>query len=628
MSRPHLTFALLLCLSLAATAVRAPARAQDPEDEIDIMPVGGRRKALLLQRPAPAAEKPAEAAASPSPAAESSNTISFTTTPDRGSSGASAPKPAAPAAPTRPEAAPARANAPSAPLAATSPSPPPASAAPAPRARVSVACAPGENWGFTPERKYATEFNQYLTGQLDPYRALAAIGKVSEEFATYAKARILMDLKLNFLAHQLFTRSFETAADPKIRAASLVCLTRVRNRMPSLPLPPYDKWKAHFIQDPEALLTLLMQDLPTEPAKMDGLRAPHSHFLKALQAHARRWAPDEVRHLKELAASRGKDPFLARFAEDLKLMLARALYADGKYAESLDAYKTIDKSSNAQVDVLNEMGWALLQANRLPQTVGLMQQLRIGALKPVFAPEPYLASAVATMKLCLYPETTNIVTMYKQDYRKAFDWLNRNQDHDNLYGEIILSLSGRSKAPLKVSLEWVRSPLFLTRQSDINQLAREEKQMQDLALKPGVAYTVVGELKKLSDEALPPFRSHLVEVINRDMRAKNLRMLGQLKQVMQSLVELENRIYIQSASDKMALVAPNKEDARTREALEEQSKQRNLKPEDVWSWGRMTASDSADAEIWEDEVGTAFRIQLVDRCKNKGKFLNLPAKRR
>lgn len=594
--------ASLLILQLAALGVGPAARAQEElEDDIAIQPVRGDRR-IRVAAPEPSVPP------SPSPARKT------TAAPASAGQRSVASTPPAPAAP------------------ASAASVPAAAAAAAARAmnvsKINLPCASGESWTFNPPRADTAAFTGYLSSPSDPLAALAAAHKLKDDLGRYWKARVLFDQKLNFLSHQLFTELFRTSSDPKIRQAALVCLVKARNRMPSLELPKAEAWKPYFIQDPEALLTLLMQELPAQNTGTLTLAQPHVHFLKALQAHARRWAPDEVRFLRSFIEQRGRDPYLARFAEDARLMLARALYANGQYAESLAEYRAIDKSSNTQVDVLNEMAWPMLQANKLPQTVGLMQQLRIGALKPVFAPEPYLAAAIATLKLCLYPEMSAVVATFKQDYRVAFDWLSRNQNHENLYVEVIQSLGGRSKVPPKVSLEWVRSATFLTRQSDINQLAKEEKQLKDLANKPAAAGPVIAELRARFDRDVGALRGRLVADISRDLNAKNRQMLESLKSVHRHLAELETRIYLQSATDKMALVAPHKEDLKTEEALAERRKNLEKNPEEVWSWGRLPASDAGDAEIWEDEVGTSFRIHLVDKCKNQGKFLNAPNKKR
>lgn len=488
--------------------------------------------------------------------------------------------------------------------------------APAARAdsRVQSPCDPGETWQPAAKQPWLTDFQKYLKEKADPIASLAQAARVKDEFGEYWKARVLYDLKQDLVSHALFSTLFRKTRDNKLKAASLTCLTRLKRRMSTLPLPSAREWEGVFVTDPLTLFTLLLNEVPRQHPKIEVLRNPYSLFIRALYAHGRKNSLDESVQLRKFIDASGSVPELKAYRETARLMLARALYALGKHEESVAEFQKIEGTSNAKIDVLNESGWPMLQLDQAPKVVGLMQQLRTGTLKTVFAPEAYLSASLATLRLCLYPESTGIIQSFKSDYREVFQWLDRNRDEPQLYTKAVKALGGDFSTPQKISFEWIRSPAFLSRQNDLNRLAEQESAVKEWVRTRRDQAALLRSLSDRQGKLLVEVRARIIREINEDLRFKNRLLLTTVMQVRKALDNVENQILVQAIADE-AWAARNPATSAAKKP-----KPKKIESDTDWNWGRFPAEDMSKAELWQDEVGTAYQIRLENRCGNKARF--------
>ena len=495
-------------------------------------------------------------------------------------------------------------------------------------------CTPNETWTVAnrPELNWLRNYQNYLNGKesavfsfsravhLKKISHLLSPGEKERDFSEFWVGRIIFDLKIDPLAHQIFKSIYDETEDQAIKAASLSCLTEINKRNPD--------WTA-----------------------------PHS--------------------IKNSDLTRF-DPLL--HPDEEHLVLGRKLYKEKKYKESILEFQKVKKTSNLEIDALSDLSWAYLQANQIDDAIGIAMQIRLGALKNTFAPEPIMVAAMALNELCLYPESIRMIRLFLNDYQKTHEWLEKNQNLNNLYPEVIQALKAKSTLPTKIIGEWIRSAAFQVRQDEINHLIQhpqiiseteksailEQKKRTDqlifeaqefiktvkiekLKLKPNedlpeilsLQYQrIKNNLRVLSQfyqaaqtwkilsknylKQLPQLKNGLIDKVNSDLKVRNKTLLSRLDKIKENVNLIEIEIYNGASQD---LIWKNAH--RDFEVNQEQIKDDKEKPDSAttWSWGKFNSTELEDSEVWEDEIGS-LKADISNQCAKKDKYSKLKIMRK
>ena len=177
---------------------------------------------------------------------------------------------------------------------------------------------------------------------------------------------------------------------------------------------------------------------------------------------------------------------LARYNDSAHLLLSRAEYSVGQFDLSENELKLIQKKSNDLTDSLSELSWADLMQERYPEAIGTSMNLEAGGLRHTFAPEAPMVAAMAMNELCQYPDAVREITIFRKNYEKSFKWLENwvanETNHSNLlYQQAIQFIRRKSEVPDRVGGEWVRSPLFIASQDEINTYFDEKDTLPKVA---------------------------------------------------------------------------------------------------------------------------------------------------
>ena len=102
--------------------------------------------------------------------------------------------------------------------------------------------------------------------------------------------------------------------------------------------------------------------------------------------------------------------------------------------------------------------------------------LNAGGLRHTFTPEAPMVMAMSLNELCQYPESVRAIHTFKKGYEKSFQWLQKNIT-GNLYPDAVQYVRRAQGAtvPDRVASEWVRSPLFISSQDELNLLFDESE---------------------------------------------------------------------------------------------------------------------------------------------------------
>lgn len=371
---------------------------------------------------------------------------------------------------------------------------------------------------------------------------------------------------------------------------------------------------------------------------------------------------------------------IRKYKEQARMVLARSFYRTGEYKQAELQLRNISKSSNELARALSELSWAYLMQNKYRSAVGTAINLQSGGLRKTFAPETPMVMAMALNELCRYPESIQAINAFKVAYRPSYNWLsewrkNKGKFEHQYYSMIIDFLKGKSNLPDKVGTEWLRSPLFLTRQEEINLLYDEAQDAKKLArkgqaeqyrmaeklltkiqsfkpqykvakmkLKPGERLPIpilknvevikhqIREYQRYvraapvwrrilsgHEENVPKIKSNLVAAVNRDMHKTTGRMIWQLTRIAENNYFIEAEIFDGASQD---IIWQNAHPNYKKVAKEMKDEQDRRIASKVWNWGKTKGGFTGTGEIWEDELGS-FQADLYNNCSSKDKYLAL-----
>ncbi len=374
---------------------------------------------------------------------------------------------------------------------------------------------------------------------------------------------------------------------------------------------------------------------------------------------------------------------LEKLEDPIRILYATALYGTKKFETAQNQLKLIKKSSNELAHALSELTWSYLMDMKYHEAIGTSVNLQTGGLRKTFAPEAPMVMAMAFNELCQYPKAVEAVGIFRSHYADSYQWLSKwdkQYRNNDFYGTAVNFITNRKPAsinervPDKIVSEWVRSPLFISRQQEINLVFDErdstkrlgqsgDKEQQALAsdvlkrlkefrkkyenarakLKPGqdLPESVLLELEnlrlslalyrnyrsaapvwrsvlKVNEDKAPALHASLMKAINQDFQRLNQRMFKQLQEIAENNYFIEVEIY-NGASQDMIWKNAYPEYEKVAHDLSGEEKPSATR---VWNWGKVSFKLDGDNEIWEDELGS-FKADVYDNCENKEKYLSV-----
>ena len=577
----------------------------------------------------------------------------------------------------------------------------------------SRSCTSGESWSWSENIDADTrdDFRAFLSQRMKPVQGFAegiGLRKRAREpearvFGEYWITHALYDAGLQHLAYNGFAAIATRPVTPETAGAQLAaidCLLQLQQKTSSLSLPPgvlgnlaalsgYTRGEAGRQVIWESAGELLRTRLDQNPGSgadlqemLSALRGsgPHEWLARGLIAARNGEHRGAIRDLTRFLQTPSIPKSIRRYTDSARILLARALYTVGEFDRAGTELKLVNRSSNALADSLSELAWANLLAEKYPEAIGTAMNLEAGGLRHTFTPEAPMVMAMALNELCQYPESVHSIRVFRQNYEKSFKWLSENS-FTGLYPlavSFIKKEPGKALVPDRVASEWVRSPLFIASQGEINRLFEEKdstvhvgktgvveqrRQVQEILttardLKPRFK---LAKMKLKAGEQLPApmlkevaqlkrnvthlrrlqaaaptwklmlthhqsiaasLESKLLARINEDLTRTSVRMLTQLEEIAENVQLIEVEIYNGASSDIIWQNAHPDYKAIAQKIKDERGKEAHEK---VWDWGRAPAGSDDFSEIWEDELGS-FKANLYDNCSSKDRYLIIKRK--
>jgi tetratricopeptide (TPR) repeat protein len=582
------------------------------------------------------------------------------------------------------------------------------------------ACQSGESWTLgnlesSLSPRFVSMIQQYLGKKMTTVRgfsealAMRRQAKTPEEkfFSEYWVSRALYGSKMIHVAREGFALLASREISPEtagIQLAAVECLVQMNNVYPSLAIP--DSVEAKIPEYLEAARGLGRQsvvwDLATHAAiakisrkeMTDATAAQYSDYLTGSVFHEDLiqglWAArksdhsNAIKYLRAFVETSGMPNQLQRYVTTAHIFLARSYYSLEQYDQAILHFKKVDRKSNDLADSLQELTWAYLMNDQYKEAIGTAITLQAGGLRKTYTPEAPMVMSMAMNEICQYPESVKAANTFKKSYGPIYSWLGAwkgGGETQNLYKLAVQYLKEQGNTPDKIASEWIRSPVFISDQDEINLLFDEKQAAASLTAsgakeqgnltreilnevsdiksdfkkelaarnKEGKPFSgkLQGHLADLRDKlasfrnlqkAAPVWRSvlahhlqltpgiehRLMAEIDTELKRRSERMYEQLDEIAENIQLIEVEIYNGASQD---IIWQNAHPDFKKMAKDLGDDSGNRAPaSQVWNWGKASDITEEGAEIWEDELGS-FKANLPDNCSSKDKYLALKSRR-
>ncbi|MEO5666638.1 MAG: hypothetical protein ABIR96_01130 [Bdellovibrionota bacterium] len=558
-------------------------------------------------------------------------------------------------------------------------------------AAVSSGCGESEKWSaMTLSATWTTRYQSFSKGQISPIEGMALAHELRKEsdsrwsdlFSEYWLSNALLKSGHFPLAESGFERVLARLPQEKefddLRVASFQCLGRLHHQyssrqisrnlysaIQSLPAgDEKDYWLYRWaIEQNQARAALKQMRSESELAPL----------LKALVFYDEQEWSKAAGQMDAYFAQTSVHPYLTSETEHWKIFAGRMHYSASTFSKAIAYWNSVDKRSNELVEALTEFSWAQLKFAKYNEAIGTALSLQTGWLSNTYSPEGLMVMSMAFNETCHYPEAMRSSELLRKQYDPVLAWLkdNKKLSSSALYQELVKAMKKESKAPYRLSSEWIRSPRFIARQSEVNALIRmDDRSKESLALAQKRQRERVAELLKLVREiksdvvsaqksdkkkvdlpewinvkleslrknieeydALRAFapvwkqadaanrkiastrRADLIQAISDHVAQTNARVLSQIEDVYDNLQFVEVEIYQGATQD---MIFSNSHPDYSKKINELKSREGfRLKSQEL-NWGQISTEELGQSEIWEDELG-GFKADLPNKC-DKGKI--------
>lgn len=486
------------------------------------------------------------------------------------------------------------------------------------------------------DAKILSESSRLMTSK-ESTREAQAIGK-------FWLARHFYSNKQFHIAHSLFLSIIDEApklTPPPIGVAwsSVQCILEIAKQYPTITLPsdfPLDYFQAAYKTAPPSIkrtywdtalkLALLnindLDDEKTLNSLLNMAKDSKSHtFL--IRAHAllmRENFEEAAKVFEDFLALPKEVQLLGGEIDMVRLLLGRAYYSLGKYSEAVRHFQEISKTSNLLIQSLTDSSWSYLMTKNYADAMGTSLSLQSPALKNGYSPESLMVLGIAYFELCRYPESLQALRAFKRRYNSSYRylrtwWEKSPEQRASPYSLLVKFLKDQSTFPTRIGTELLRSPVFQSKQSELNLIKDFSKQ------KPRLARIVIPQSKiaqssfraviNAFDKTVKFREKRILEVINQDLELRLKYLLWHLNQAGDNAEFLEAEI-LRKAGDDIIWQNLNPEYKQYLQKIKaEDAKQRKF-----WNWGETNILSDENSEIWEDELGN-IRAEVTNICKAK-----------
>lgn len=466
--------------------------------------------------------------------------------------------------------------------------------------------------------------------------------RAQKALAKYWLGRLYFQEGFHEIAQGIFSElATATGENLGIQVASVGCLTQIANQSTSLPLSKklplfgYKKWlkelgREQFSVIQDAAISLIRSDIAfySQSKNSTPLFAlfkrggGHDTLARAwIQAYQGRYEAaikDFEKYLSFKAALTSDE--LQKYNNQVHMMLGQLYFTTKNHARALEYFRAVSKDSNLLLDAVAGQAWASLWLESYQASLGAGMTLRAPSLKNAFTPDAQIATAISYFELCRYPESYRALNLFRATYRDSFKFLQQMEKTEEQTGKrmeaypiAVQFLKNQTGIPAKLGTELIRSPVFISFQSEINRILEARENAAKMNLEGySFWYEPIAEWSKT--EALSD-QNDLIKRINTDLRNRLIAMSDALTKIGLNAEILEAET-LRMAGDDLIWEHVNpkfREYARSQKADRAPIKGR------FYDWGEDSQMALKSGEVWEDEIGGHLGI-TTNLCKIRDNY--------
>lgn len=548
------------------------------------------------------------------------------------------------------------------------------------------ACTSSESWeNLELPKQWRERYSKYISGRYSPMQGMAFARQLRKEsttrfedlFSQYWISHSLQRAELYPLALDGFNKLLKTlpkgSTYNEIREASFLCVTQVHHHKPARRLSKslYSSWRqlpSSPLKDYLAFRWALEQKNYKTALKSISPESPLKHLVGALKDWKNRDWKDGAAKMDQYFMAPSSNPYVRSQVDLWRIFAARLHFSASTFSKAEKYLAKVDKRANALVPALTELAWTQLKAGQYNAAIGTSLSLQTGWLQSTYSPESIMVMSMAFNETCYYPEAMRSLDLLKRQYGPVQAWLkgHKKLKGSELYEELKLSLKKEGDVPFRLSSEWIRSPIYLSRQEEVNHLIQQGsfarkledqtkvlqgemvadllKQVREVRLEierfqaasptsvnlpPEIAkrlntlrssleeydslrsFAPVWKLVKRSNKKTSAKRQGvLLREIHAHIKNVNRRVSSQINDINDNIKFVEIEVY-QGATQDVIFSNANPDFSKK---ISELKKKKGFKlKSDEMRWGSISTSQLGQSEIWEDELG-GFKADLPNKC--------------
>ena len=280
-----------------------------------------------------------------------------------------------------------------------------------------------------------------------------------------------------------------------------------------------------------------------------------------------------------------------------QIAIARTLYAQHKYPESVAAYEAVPRGSRYWPDALFENGFARFRAGDPGGALGSLQALHAPQFEGAFQPESWILKATIYYFNCLYDESRSAMYAFQQRYDPMADALRplatgEGKSLDDYYRMVQQPEGGPLPQPV---VNWVRKDERMLKVFHLLEALQNEQQRVNAsfggAVRDGLLQAVEANRKTVEQVAGQLAKTRVIEAY------KELKGFSDQSEILRFESTKAEKELIERGLDRQKI-------------LQSQSIYRPSMPGQDWNYWKF------DGEFWKDEIGY-YQYTLKNGCPDR-----------
>jgi tetratricopeptide (TPR) repeat protein len=535
------------------------------------------------------------------------------------------------------------------------------------QAGIEDACTSGEKWkweSWVPESIRSNFTNPpsgkeeslalLIEAEKQKYQAHSNEVKILSSFLIY---RAYLELGLVHFAHRGFNSILENPQPSLVSdlvLASLSCAFQIHQDHPSMHISPKSinalmamsarsldeknkniLWRGIYsIAGAKLGQRTSATDVNSELSLLKG-SGPYELMVRILDASKRSNFSDAAKYSEKLIRDAAIPKVMQGQLDGIHLNLGRVYYQDKQYDKALTEFSKMNKDSNLFSSSILDRAWGYLLKKKYSEAVASALSYRLGALRDLFAPEADTILTISYYENCRYKQALESLQHFKKKYKVAYhtlyEWYYQHKKAPiDYYKKVVSYIKGnKSAVPRSITLEWIRSPRFISQQDEVNVLFDEKDKAtllfneinhlirESKGAQRGLLGLVRNDVLALV-RSIPSAQDQLVARINMELLWRNYFMIYSLVEAHESIQLLEVDILRSMGENvlnkgKKASALKSHAKLRSSSAALKPNKE-ELVPTLDWGDFKGQEGDAASSESWEDELGD-LKTEVTSLCR-------------